>query len=72
MKLGTFMMRSDGLALLQRDGAPDVITETTAGELPELLLETFGPGASLVARPAGSRGPLRADVVRIDRRRAAA
>lgn len=70
-RIGTFTFRPDGLAILQREGAPDVLCETTIGELPELLRDTYGPGAELVARPSSARGLLRADVVRLDARRAA-
>lgn len=71
--LGTLTFRADGLAILRREGAPDVVCETTTlGELPLLLRETYGAGARLVGRPSGARGLIRADVVRVDHRRAAA
>lgn len=71
MRIGAMTFRSDGLAILEREGAPDVVTETTVGELPRLLLDTYGRGARLVSRPSSGGGPLCADVVRVETRRAA-
>lgn len=62
-RLGTVTYRPDGIAVLEREGAEDVVVETTPAELPAVLLETYGAGARLASGIGSARGPARADVI---------